>query len=201
MRHSAYKNKPVADKRSTEQREFCDFIKSLLMKIDADDATLVRIKKEAEVGIFMPKQVSKSNPVIPYQVHLQELEKILQHLGEDYPELMTLQEDGYSICEKLKMLFEFRIPYYVGPLNNQGKNSENTWVVRRESGPVYPWNFEEKVDVESSANRFIRRMTNKCTYLIGEDVVPSDSLLYAKYLVLNDLNNLKVDGVRLPVRS
>ena len=199
VRHSAYKNKPVADKRSTEQREFCDFIKSLLMKIDADDATLVRIKKEAEVGIFMPKQVSKSNQVIPYQVHLQELEKILQHLGEDYPELMTLQEDGYSICEKLKMLFEFRIPYYVGPLNNQGKNSENTWVVRRESGPVYPWNFEEKVDVESSANRFIRRMTNKCTYLIGEDVVPSDSLLYAKYLVLNDLNNLKVDGVRLPV--
>ena len=37
-------------------------------------------------------------------------------------------------------------------------------------------------------------MTNKCTYLIGEDVLPKDSLLYRKYMVLNELNNLKLNG-------
>ena len=35
-------------------------------------------------------------------------------------------------------------------------------------------------------------MTNKCTYLYGEDVLPKDSLLYSKFMVLNELNNLDV---------
>lgn len=46
---------------------------------------------------------------------------------------------------------------------------------------------------------FIRRMTNKCTYLPGEDVLPKDSLCYQKFMVLNELNNLKIDGRKVPV--
>ena len=45
------------------------------------------------------------------------------------------------------------------------------------------------VDLEASAEQFIRRMTNKCTYLPSEDVLPKYSLLYSKYEVLNELNN------------
>ena len=56
------------------------------------------------------------------------------------------------------------------------------------AGKIYPWNFENVIDVEQSAENFIRRMTNKCTYLIGEDVLPKDSLLYSKFMVLNELN-------------
>ena len=50
------------------------------------------------------------------------------------------------------------------------------------------------IDEEESATKFIERMTNKCSYLIGEDVLPKESLLYAKFNVLNELNNLRIDG-------
>ena len=42
-------------------------------------------------------------------------------------------------------------------------------------------------------------MTNKCTYLVGEDVLPKDSLLYSKYIVLNELNNLRLGGEKISV--
>src|SRR5690554_3000171 len=69
------------------------------------------------------------------------------------------------------------------------------WMVRNkgEEGPIYPWNFEQVVDLQGSAEKFIRRMTSKCTYLYEEDVLPKDSLLYSKYLVLNELNNVKIN--------
>ena len=40
-------------------------------------------------------------------------------------------------------------------------------------------------------------MTNKCTYLYGEDVLPKDSLLYSKFMVLNELNNLRLNGEKI----
>lgn len=42
-------------------------------------------------------------------------------------------------------------------------------------------------------------MTNKCTYLLGEDVLPKNSLLYTEYMVRNELNNVRIGeaGVRL----
>lgn len=32
-----------------------------------------------------------------------------------------------------------------------------------------------------------------------EDVLPKDSLCYQKFMVLNELNNLKIDGRKVPV--
>ncbi len=40
-------------------------------------------------------------------------------------------------------------------------------------------------------------MTNFCTYLPSEPVLPKDSLLYSKYNILNQLNNLRIDGEKL----
>ena len=57
------------------------------------------------------------------------------------------------------------------------------------------------VDLEASAEQFIRRMTNKCTYLPSEDVLPKYSLLYSKYEVLNELNNLRLDGEKISVEQ
>lgn len=50
------------------------------------------------------------------------------------------------------------------------------------------------VDTEASAEEFIRRMTSKCTYLIHEDVLPKNSMLYSKFMVLNELNNVRLNG-------
>ena len=59
--------------------------------------------------------------------------------------------------------------------------------------------MDQKVDLDASEEAFIKRMTNVCTYLPGEDVLPEKSLLYGRFTVLNELNNLRVDGRPVPV--
>ena len=174
------------------KEEFYEFLKKNAIKDLPDGKEKLYLETEMEQGTFMPKQVNKDNGVIPYQVHLYELKMILKNLGDKIPFLRENEE-------KIIQLFEFRIPYYVGPLKQtEGKNNF-TWAVRKSTEKVYPWNFNEVIDVEASAEEFIRRMTNKCTYLTGEDVLPKDSLLYSKYMVLNELNNLRFNGEKISV--
>ena len=69
---------------------------------------------------------------------------------------------------------DFHIPHSVlrrTLKRNSKKGEKSNWAVRKE-GKIYPWNFDEMVDLEASAEQFIRRMTNKCTYLPSEDVLP-----------------------------
>lgn len=106
--------------------------------------------------------------------------------------------------DKLDALIAFRVPYYVGPMidPNESDDPQNTkfaWMVRKEAGEITPWNFEEKVDKTGSATNFIKRMTTTDTYLLGEPVLPKNSLLYQQFTVLNELNKLKVDGKALTV--
>lgn len=87
----------------------------------------------------------------------------------------------------------------MGPLcgESAGCRGKFSWAVRKSYDKIYPWNFNDVIDTESSAEVFIRRMTNKCTYLAGEDVLPKDSLLYSKFMVLNELNNVKLNGASI----
>lgn len=143
----------------------------------------------------MPKQRTGSNGVIPHQVHLNELEFILENASDYLPVITEVDKTGLSNKEKIISIFKFRIPYYIGPLNDHHKDKGGyAWVVRKKYGKVYPWNFEEMVDVCKSAEAFISRMTNTCSYIFDEDVLPKQSLLYQKFKVLNELNNLKIDG-------
>ena len=153
------------------------------------------LKAEMDLGTLFPKQMIRDNGVIPYQLHENELNAILDNAQKFYPFLLEKDQDGYTPVEKIQKIFRFRIPYYVGPLNtaHQDKGG-HSWSVRKKEGKIYPWNFSEMIDEEESATKFIERMTNKCTYLIGEDVLPKESLLYAKFNVLNELNNLRIDG-------
>ena len=175
------------------REEFMDFLKKNIVVKLPDEEAKMYLQSELEKDSFLPKQVNKDNGVIPYQVHKYELKKILDNLGDKIP---FLKENA----EKIEKLFSFRIPYYVGPLRTgNGENSKFAWAERKSTEKIYPWNFENVIDVEQSAENFIRRMTNKCTYLIGEDVLPKDSLLYSKFMVLNELNNLRLDGQKISV--
>lgn len=193
-------------KKRPEQIEFCEGIKKILKNVapleDARlSATLERIKSEAEEGVFMPKQVSKGNSVIPYQIHQKDLNAILDALCKDYHVFAEKGADGLSVREKLSEIFKFRIPYFVGPLNTyHSDKGGNSWMKRKEGeekGEIRPWNFNSKVDRAETAERFMRRLTSKCTYLHGEDVLPKNSLLYSKFMVLNELNNVRIEGERL----
>ena len=68
---------------------------------------------------------------------------------------------------------------------------------RKSEGKIYPWNFVDKVDLDQSEEAFINRMTNNCSYLPGETVLPQNSLLYCslsnKVLVLSEENGAKGD--------
>lgn len=185
-------------KSACTKEDFYAFLKKILEKMEPT-AAILSILKEIELNSYLPLLRMKDNGSIPYQLHLEELEAILNQSVSKYA-FLTEMSDGLSTKEKLVQLFKFRIPYYVGPLNPAHASNEDkqrkghAWVVRKEAGKVYPWNFEDKIDVSASATAFITRMTNKCTYLIGKDVIPKNSLLYSEYMLLNELNNLKYNG-------
>lgn len=181
-------------KEALEKFEKCsyeDFTKTLksCLKDMPDSNDKDYISRELNMGTFLPKSVSKENGVIPYQLHLQELKIILSKAGAYLPFLKVKDQYG-TVSDKIISLFTFRIPYYVGPVN---EHAGSCWVVKKDKqGKVYPWNFTEKIDIEKSAEGFIRNLTNKCTYLIGEDVLPKNSLLYSEFTVLNELNNVRI---------
>lgn len=186
------KKQEIQGKRCSKD-DFYKYLKKQVIERINDEKVTEYLKEEIDRGTFLPRQVIKDNSVIPHQIHLYELNQILSNLQEHIP---LLKEQG----EKIRKIFTFRIPYYVGPLNGVEKGKERTnWVKRKGEGKIYPWNFEEIIDVEASAEQFIRRMTNKCTYLIHEDVLPKYSLKYSKFMVLNELNNLRLDGEPISV--
>ena len=170
------------------KKDFYDYLKKKILNVMPDNKELEYLRQEIDKGTFMPKLAVSDNGVLPYQVHLYELDSIFNNLCERIP---LLKENR----EKIRRIFTFRIPYYVGALNGVEKKGVTTnWAVRKSPGKIYPWNFEEIIDEEASAEQFIRRMTNKCTYLYHEDVLPKNSMLYSKFMVLNELNNVRING-------
>lgn len=194
MAYSGHSKNGFPQAKNCTQEAFCEFLKKQLPK-ECPHEKYQTMYAEIENGTFMPKAVSKDNAVIPMQVQQMELEAIL-HNAEGYlPFLKETNGDGKTVSEKILDIFSFRIPYYVGPLN---RHSPRHWLCRTDE-KIYPWNFEKVVDIDSSAENFIQNLTSKCTYLPREDVIPKCSLLYSSYMVLNDLNNVRIDGEKLPV--
>ena len=102
-----------------------------------------------DTNSFLPKQLTNENGVIPYQLHKAELVKILDNASNYLDFLNVKDDDGLSNKDKIIRLFEFRIPYYVGPLYKDESKDTNAWVVRKGEGKVYPWNFDEMIDTSS----------------------------------------------------
>ena len=155
-----------------------------------------RILGEMEAGAFLPKQTTTDNGVIPHQLHEQELSVILERASRYLSFLNEADDSGLSAKERIMAIFRFRIPYYVGPLDTR---SEHSWVVRTKE-KIYPWNFDSVVDRAQSAQRFIERMTAKCSY-IGQPVLPRDSLLYSRFVALNMINKLRINGHPISVET
>lgn len=138
-------------------------------------------------NVFLPLQRINLNGQIPNQIQAEELAKILDAQGKYYPTLRENREKILSICT-------FCLPYYVGPLYQDKSSPFQKWIVRDKTQPAYPWNFFDVVNQTKTAEGFIANLTNKCTYLPIEDVLPLHSLLYEEYLMLNELNRVRVKG-------
>ena len=166
------------------------------LKIEDEDKEISDyIINSISEGTLLELQKSISNSVVPMQLHLYELKKILDNASSYLPFLNEVDSTNLSVKEKIVEIFKFRIPYFIGPLNDR---SEFSWLERNDyKAKVYPWNFNEVIDVKKSAENFITRMTRKCSYLHNENALAKNSLLYSKFMVLNELNNVKINGERL----
>lgn len=155
---------------------------------DSDKNIFNDIIKKLEEKKFLDKLRIRDNGVLPYQVNETELRKILENQGQFYQFL--LNKTNGKEYDILKLL-TFRIPYYVG--TTKGKFSWLSEEDIKNKGKITPWNFNEKIDIENAGMKFISHMTNKCSYLKSEDVLPKQSLIYQEYILLNELNKIRVD--------
>lgn len=162
-------------------------IKKHLGNTVKEDPRYQRFEKRAELGEFLARQRIRDNGAIPHQIHQYELERIVDNQAQYYPFLAQNRD-------KIISIFTFKLPYYIGPLKTGG---DFAWSVKKKDGVIYPWNFDETIDDEASAEKFIDRMRNNCTYLPDEEVLPKNSLLYQEYEVRNELKNVTVNGERL----
>lgn len=151
------------------------------------------IQSRLENGDFLPRITDPENGKYPYQLNKDELIKIIENQGQYYPFLLNKIDNKY----KLVKLLEFRIPYYVGPLVSEDK-SQFAWMERKvDNVKITPYNFDEVVDKEATAEKFIKRMISHCTYLLNEYALPNNSILYSKYKVMNELKQIKINGEKL----
>lgn len=183
-----------SNKNSNANQQLYQSIKKILGKRAADDEVYKNILTEMEQETFLEKINNVDNSAIPYQLNLIEMDKILTQQGVYYKEL----RDNKELL--LKMLSS-KIPYYVGPLNNNSNGNRNfAWMTKKagkENEKVYPWNVKDVVDIDVTAEDFITRMTNYCTYLPNEKVLPKESLLYQRYMLLEELSQIRIDGKKL----
>lgn len=162
----------------TSQEDFYVYLKKLLAGLEGVDYFLEKIDRED----FLRKQRTFDNGSIPYQIHLQEMRAILDKQAKFYPFLAKNKE-------RIEKILIFRIPYYVGPLARG--NSDFAWSIRKRNEKITPWNFEDVIDKESSAEAFINRMTSFDLYLPEEKVLPKHSLLYETFTVYNELTKVR----------
>lgn len=184
--------------KKANKTAFCDYLKKIVANVNVepeDQEAYDDMISRLSLYSFMPKQKDTDNRVIPQQLYRCELAEILSRAKLYLPLLNETDTDGICNEQKILSVFDFRIPYYVGPLN---PCSPHAWIERK-AGKIYPWNFEQMVDLDASEQAFINRMTNSCTYLPGEDVLPYCSLLYSRFMVLNEINNLKINQQPIPV--
>lgn len=181
-------------KKSGSYDDFKKMVEALFAGTAAvDDERYAAMMQGFDEEVFLRRLKTSDNGSIPYQLHLEEMQAIIDSQGRYYP---FLAEEKDKICS----LVSFRIPYYVGPLTTMNaardgkENLRFAWSSRRdgkEDARIYPWNWEEVIDKNKSAQDFIERMTGTCTYLQGEPVLPKCSLLYEEFCVLNELNGAR----------
>ncbi len=163
------------------------------------EAKLNKILTLIENNDFLVKQRTKSNSVFPNKLYENELKRILETNREKF--LFLKESDEYGTNEKKILdILSFRVPYFVGPIKKE-ENAERVfgWAERKLNLDYKPWTLEKIVDYDKAEDDFILKMLNKCTYLKDCYVLPKHSVLYSKFRVLNELNNLKFNGNKISV--
>lgn len=179
------------------KKNLYDNINTILGDKAKEDNGYINIRKAMEEETFLSKQNEICNAYIPFQLNYIEMEMIIDNQKQYYPELEKNKE-------LLLKILTSKIPYYVGPLNAYKGVRSFAWMNKKkgmENLPLYPWNVDEIVDIDATAERFITRMTRQCTYLPDEKVLPINSLIYQRFNVLQELSQITINNKKLSVKD
>lgn len=183
------------------QEDFCKIILNSYEKLGINEESIdfynKNLKSKIENNSLLPRISEPSNGKYPFQLNKDELVKIIENQKVYYDFLGEKINDKY----KLVKLLEFKIPYYVGPLVSSDKSCFAWMEKNYDNVKITPYNFDEIVNKELTAEKFIKRMISHCTYLINEPALPSNSLLYNKFKVLNELKQIKVNDRKMTLEQ
>lgn len=118
----------------------------------------------------------------PNGLYVKEARAILRKQQEFDP---SITDEFIEICISI---IKARIPYYMGPLSENGKNS---WIVR--NGPVkYSYELSKNsFDISESIRNWKKNLISRCTYFPEEYALPKGSFLAETFSLLNELNILE----------
>ncbi len=138
---------------------------------------------------FLPLQRINLNRVIPVQAQMRDLEAILDRQA---PFHSSLRENR----EKILALMRFRVPFYAGPLCQKPGAAYTPWLKYKSGGEghIRPWDFEERIDLESTAEAYGEGLARRCSFIPGERVLPKHSLLYEEFELLDEINRIRING-------
>lgn len=149
-------------------------------------------------GRFMFKQRSSFNTAIPQQAIQATIRQVIDRQKEFWPELADANyvnnpwfKRNHEVYD-LERFYDFRVPYFIGPLVQDTSQSPWSWLVRREEGTLTVFNFTQKIDFAKSSQRFMDRLIGKDLYLLDQPVMAKSTLTYEKYKVLDELSLLLI---------
>jgi len=151
---------------------------------------LDEIIKKAEKNTFLRTISLVSNSTVPHQLHEKELEAILANASKKYA---FINENKAKILE----LFRYRVNYAYGPLNENSVYS-NIIVNDLYKGKHITFdNYKDAINISKTKEKFMTERTNYCSYILNEYVLPKNALSYTLFIVLNRLNSMTINGVRI----
>lgn len=163
---------------------------------EEDSNRIEDIKSALKEGEYLLSPKNKINRLIPYQLVYQMVDAIINNAANYMPSLSFIDDSGLTGGERIREVFLFHTPYYIGPMVEKGK-SEYSWLVKKENKPIRPWNYKDVIDIEATEINFINNLVGMCTYLKGEKVLPKESLLYQRFMVINALSMIKINGANI----
>lgn len=178
--------------------KFVSLIKKDLKVLQNTDKDLYDIVTDAT---YLVKPSSADIDVkFSHAIKKREFMAIVDKMCLYYPELRALQYDKhpeYSVIDAFLKNFDFQVDYFVGPLN---PNNSNAWIEFKNSPcKIDPFNYDKEIDFSKTINNWMQRLIGRCSILPNEFVMPKYSMTYAKFVVINQINCLRIDGECAPV--
>ena len=123
----------------------------------------------------------------PNGLYVKEATAILRKQQEYYPQIT---DQFIEVCSSI---ISTRIPYFIGPLDSNAKNSWITKDQKFKYSYEYSKNELGAVNEYESILNWKKRMISHCTYLPEEEALPKGSFLAETFSILNEMNLYKCE--------